>query len=192
MNLLRIGLRTLILCLAVAPAAHAQNATQSRTSPDGMWVSAGMGGGWTRVTCAICRTDRNLGPSGYVRLGTTLRPGLHIAVEVDGWTRSEQDLRSTATAGGVAAYLYPEPAGGAFLKSGLAWVRYGVDGDVGANLVGLLVGAGYDFPVSARLSVTNYVNLVASSFGSLRSDRGTVANDVSLSLLQFGIGLTRH
>jgi hypothetical protein len=192
MNPLRIGLSALAICLLNVTPADAQNAMLSRTTHDGMWLSAGVGGGWTRVTCTICRTDRNLGPSGYVRVGTTLGPGLLIAVEADGWTRSEQDLRSTATAAGVAAYLYPEPTGGAFLKSGLAWVRYGVEGSVSANLVGLLVGAGYDFPIAARLSVTNYVNLVASSFGALRSDRGTVASDVSLSVLQFGIGLTRH
>lgn len=179
-----------------APASAsgtADGAAVVRRTPDGLWMSAGVGGGWTRITCAICRTDRNLGPSGYVRVGTTLRPGLLLAVEADGWTREDNNVRSNALVGGIATHLYPDPDGGLFLRTGLSYVRYSVDGgSVGTGLFGLLVGAGYEFTVAPGINVTNYVSLVASSFGSLRGERGTAANDVSLTLLQFGIGLTRH
>jgi hypothetical protein len=183
-----------VLVAVLATAANAQDAPRaSASTPAGTWIGAGVGGGWTRLTCAICRTDRNLGPSGHLRFGTTLRPGFLLGAEVDGWTRSDNDIRSIVGAGAIATYLYPNPAGGLFLKGGIGYVRYSVDsGNLGTNLLGLLIGAGFEFPVAPGLNVTNYVSLLASSFGSLRSERSTVANDVSISLLQFGIGLTKY
>jgi hypothetical protein len=163
-----------------------------------MWLSAGMGAGWTRVNCGICVTERRLGPSGYLRVGTTLRPGLLLAVEGNGWSRDDEEISSGLFTAGATAQLYPHPDGGVFLRGGLAYVRYrggdeDDDGDVAANLFGIVMGAGYEFPIAGSLYVTNYANLLTSSFGSLNSDRGaTAANDVSLTLLQIGIGITRH
>jgi hypothetical protein len=121
-----------------------------------------------------------------------------VGGEVNGWTHTnEDDVRATAASLAGVAYVYPNPAGGVFFKGGLGWVHYGADqaendNDVSTNLLGLLVGLGYEFRVGPGLTVTNYVNLLASSFGSLRSERADVTDDVSLSLLQIGIGLTRH
>jgi hypothetical protein len=162
------------------------------SGPRGAWFAAGVGGGWARVNCAICRTDRYAGPSAALRFGTTLRPGLLVGGELDGWTRSSDDVRSVLTAGSAAAYVYPDPRRGLFLKAGAGLVHYSLDSDSGTNLFGLLLGAGYDIPIGESLSITNTVGLIASSFGSLRSDAGTVAEDVSVSLLHIGISLTHR
>jgi hypothetical protein len=181
-----------LTALIMAAPLHAQDAPR-HGAPDGTSFSAGIGGGWTRVTCGICRNDRNLGPAGYIRVGTSVRPGLIVAAEIDGWTRSQRDVRSNAGAGGIATYIYPDPHRGLFLKGGLAYVRYSeASGSAASNLFGLMLGTGYELPVARNLRVTNYVNLVASSFGSFRTERATVASDISLSIIQFGIGLTRH
>ena len=198
MQFLRIALYATLLCVTATSAGHSQAANSLRRTPAGMWLSAGLGGGWTRVSCAICGTDRNLGPAGYLRVGTTLRPGLLMAVEANGWTRDDEDIRSNVVTGGVVAQLYPDPDGGLFLRGGLAYVRFSAaeqerdDDGVGANLFGLLMGAGYEFPIGRGVNVTNYASLLASSFGSLNTEGGTAANDVSLTLLQVGIGITRH
>jgi hypothetical protein len=56
----------------------------------------------------------------------------------------------------------------------------------------LSLGAGYEFPISEAFSITNSIGLIASSFGTLRSEDGTVADDVSISLFQVGIALTHR
>lgn len=190
---LRSGMPACILAALLMAAPLNAQSPSPRAQPQGTWFGAGFGAGWTRVTCGICRNERDLGPSGYLRVGTAVRPGLLVAAEIDGWTRSRADVRSNAGAAGFATYLYPDPDRGLFLRGGLAWVRYSeASGTAASNLFGITVGAGYEFPVSPGLSVSNYINLVASSFGSFRTDRATVASDISVSIIQFGIGLTRH
>lgn len=162
----------------------------------GTWVGAGLGGGWTRISCSICQRGRDLGPTGYFRFGTTLRPGLLVGAQLSGWTRRvDEDLRASVGAASASAYMYPNPAGGFYLSGGLGWVHYtagddDADRDVSSNLFGLLIGIGYEFRIASGVSATNFVNLHASSFGSLGSEAGSVADDMSLSLLQVGIGLT--
>lgn len=178
--------------LADARTESAQPVPAAESARQGAWFSAGVGGGWTRVNCAICRTDRYAGPSAALRFGTTLRPGLLVGGELDGWTRSSDDVRSVLTSGSAAAYVYPDPRRGLFLKAGAGLVHYSLDSDSGTNLFGLLLGAGYDIPLSESLSITNTIGLIASSFGSLRSGTATVAEDVSISLFHVGISLTHR
>lgn len=202
---LNVLLAALGLCAAgAAVQVHAQDTAEVARTVDsarsdvqtgaagaGTWLSAGVGGGWTRVNCTICRADRYAGPSVALRFGVTLRPGLLIGAELDGWTRSSDDVRSMIMAGSATTYIYPDPGRGLFLKAGAGLVHYSLDSESGTNLFGLVLGAGYEFPVTDRLSITNSIGLIASSFGSLHSDAGTVAEDVSLSLFQVGFAL-RH
>lgn len=194
MSLRRVSLRLLLagLCIGASGSDPVRAQEAPARARQGTWFSAGLGGGWTRVNCAICRTDRNAGPAAALRFGTTLRPGLLVGAELDGWTRSNDDVRSTLTAGSAAAYIYPDPSRGLFLKAGAGLVHYSLDEDSGTNLVGLLLGAGYEFPIGERLSITNSIGLIASSFGSIHSDDGTVAEDVSISLFQVGFALTHR
>jgi hypothetical protein len=191
-------LRTLVLSIvlslgvSITDSAAAFGQSPAPHLREGAWFSAGVGGGWARVNCAICRTDRNPGPAAVLRFGTTLRPGLLVGGELDGWTRSSDDVRSLLTSGSAAAYIYPNLERGLFLKAGVGLVRYSIDSDVSTNLIGLALGAGYEFPISETFSITNSIGLIASSFGTLRSDDGTVADDVSISLFQVGIALTHR
>jgi hypothetical protein len=197
MSLRCLTVRALLACaasLTIALPARAQAVPlgAAESAGGGTWLSAGAGGGWARVNCSICRTDRFAGPSVAVRVGTTLRPGLLISAEVDGWTRSNDDVRSMLVAGSGAAWIYPDPDRGFFLKAGAGLVHYGLDEDAGTNLLGLMLGAGYEMAIGERLSITNSIGLIASSFGSIVSDDGVVAEDVSVSVIHFGIALTRR
>lgn len=184
------------LCMGSATGLQAQEPVREAQEPvrasGGAWFSAGVGGGWARITCAICRVDRNAGPAATLRFGTTLRPGLLVGGELEGWTRSSDDVRSMLTAGSAAAYIYPNPRRGLFLKAGAGLVHYRLNSDVSTNLIGLTLGAGYEIPITPTYSITNSIGLIASSFGSLRSDAGTVADDVSISVLQVGFALTHR
>lgn len=181
----------IVMMLVACDSASAQD--HSAPSGAGFWASAGAGGGWTRLSCAICRTDVRGGPALQLSGGATVRRGLLVGVEVDGWTRAEDEIRTLLLSGTLSARIYPQLSRGLFLKGGVGVTRYSLDeGELRTTLPGLLLGAGYDIPLSSGYAVTPSVGLLASSFGSLRSGDGTVADDVSVSVLQLGLSLTRR
>ena len=178
---------------AVLPAsARAQTAP----SPSTVWVSAGLGGGWTRVSCAICRTDRNLGPTGYVRLGMPFRPGIVLGAEASFWTRAgepvdDEDQREWTRGYSAVLHLYPRPSGAFFVKAGVGQLSFQANDQLSTRSVGVQLGAGYEFRVGQKLYLSNYLNLLASSYGSLQSGGDQVVDDVNVTLVQIGVGLTR-
>ena len=169
---------------------------QSNAQQGKIWMSAGAGGGWARVSCSICNLERNLGPTGYVRVGTNLRPGLLLSTEGNVWTHvPEEDTRSWVGAIGAAAYMYPRANGALYVKGGLGYMMYrsrdDEDNEISTSSLGVQLGAGYEFRVGSTLLITNFANLLASSFGTLRADEAVV-DDVNVTLLQIGVGVTRR
>lgn len=174
-------------------------ASQSQTAakPSSVWMSAGVGGGWTRVSCAICRTQRDLGPTGYLRVGVPLRAGLLLGAEANLWTREnalegDEAAREWTRALGAVAYLYPRPGGPFFVKAGIGQLSFQANDQLSTRSIGLQLGAGYEFRVGNKLYISNYMNLLASSYGSLQSAGEQVVDDVNITLFQFGVGLSRR
>jgi hypothetical protein len=186
--------RTWIL-LSMLPTLVQAGDAAAQAPGTGTWFGFGAGGGWTRVSCAICSTDRDLGPAGQVRIGTSIRPGLLVGAEASAWTHTDDeqdDVRETvATLAGVG-YVYPRPGGPLYLKGGAGYIAYRAGDDVAANLFGLLVGAGYEFPLSDSFAITNDLSLVATSFGALKNGDATAADDVSVTVLQLAVGIRRR
>jgi hypothetical protein len=191
---MRIPFFAVVLCLSLPiDALHAQSGDRS-----GAWMNVGVGGGSARVSCAVCRQARDIGPAGHVRFGGTVRPGVLIGGEVQVWTHQNgNDVRSLLGSALASVQLYPRPGSGFFLRGGLGYVRYTArdgdeDGPAAADLPGLSVGAGYDLRLRGGLSLTNVITLLASSQGPFRRDGASIIDEVSVSMLQLGIGLTRH
>jgi hypothetical protein len=158
--------------------------------PSAVWLSGGVGGGWTRVSCAICRVQRNLGPTGYLRVGVPLQSGIVIGAEANVWTHEREDVREWTRS--LSAVAYMNPRGALFLKAGAGQLSYQAEEDLTANMLGVQLGGGYEFKVGRSLYITNHLNLLAGSYGSLRSEGAQVVDDVSVTLVQLGIGLTRR
>ena len=57
------------------------------------------------------------------------------------------------------------------------------------NTLGMQLGAGYELPVRT-LRLHFFANLAASAYGRIATDEATVAEDVSTTLLQVGLGIT--
>ena len=72
--------------LCAAANLHAQS-----TNPHGFSIAAGVGAGWGRVSCDVCQTSRDLGPTAFVRVGTSVRNGVHVAGEDTIWTHEVED-----------------------------------------------------------------------------------------------------
>jgi hypothetical protein len=170
-----------MLTALLATSAFAQQA-QTR---QGFWVGGGMGYGSLGLSCDGCGSvDRTGGLSGYAKLGGTLRQNILLGIEMNAWTKSEGAGRVTMGNMSGAAYWYPMPTQGLFLKAGAGYSVLGVDDGVSTaddSGFGLLGGLGYDVRVGRNLSITPVANYFRGAFA------GGSAN-----VLQFGIGVTSH
>jgi hypothetical protein len=170
-----------MLTALLATSAFAQQA-QTR---QGFWVGGGMGYGSLGLSCDGCGSvDREGGLSGYAKLGGTLRQNILLGVEFNGWTKSEGAGRVTMGNMSGAAYWYPMPAQGLFIKAGVGYADLAVDDGVATSSdggFGVLGGVGYDVRVGKNLSITPVANWFRGSF------TGGAAN-----VLQFGVGVTSH
>jgi hypothetical protein len=170
-----------LLALALATTANAQHA-QTR---QGFWIGGGLGYGSMGISCDACAdVGREGSISGYAALGGTLRQNILLGVEMNGWTKSEGV--GSVTMGNIsgAAYWYPMPAQGLFLKAGAGYSNLRADdGTVSASDggFGLLGGVGYDIRAGRNLSITPVANWFRGSF-----------NNGSADVLQLGVGVTAH
>jgi hypothetical protein len=170
-----------LLTAVLATSAFAQQA-QTR---QGFWIGGGMGYGSLGLSCEGCGDiDRDGGLSGYAKLGGTLRENILLGVEMNGWSKSEGTARVTMGNFSGAAYWYPMPTQGLFIKAGAGYSILGVDDGISTSSdagFGLLGGVGYDLRVGRNLSITPVANYFQGGF-----DGG------SANVLQFGIGVTSH
>jgi hypothetical protein len=166
-----------VLAVLLAGSASAQQA-QAR---QGFWVGGGLGYG--SLGCEGC-TDRTGAPSGYLKLGGTLRENILLGVETNGWTKSEFGARLTMGNVSGAVYWYPMTTNGLFVKAGAGYSMLDVDTGVGSGSesgFGMLGGVGYDVRVGRNLSITPVANWFRGGF-----DGG------SANVLQIGLGVTSH
>ena len=169
-NLRAIGFSAFFAIL-LASSASAQQA-QTR---QGFWIGGGLGYG--SLGCDGC--DRVGAPSGYFKLGGTLRQNILLGVETNGWTKSELGNRLTMGNVSGAIYWYPM-TNGMFVKAGAGYSVLD-SGIASTSGFGLLGGVGYDVRVGRNLSVTPVANWFRGSF-----DGG------SANVLQIGMGVTSH
>jgi len=163
-----------VLSISVASAQHAQ-------TRKGFWIGLGLGYG--SLSCTGCGSTGGL--SGYLKLGGTISPHLLLGGETNGWTKSENGGTVNAGNASFAAYYYPQPAGGLFLKAGVGFATTRVSsGGVSASTTGAgaTAGAGYDLRVAANTSITPVLNFVW----------GHPDSGFNQSILQFAVGITFH
>jgi hypothetical protein len=158
------------------------------SNSNGLSVALGVGAAWVRVSCDVCQTSRDLGPSAFLRVGKTLRPGLRVAGELTAWTHEVEDERENLGAAMAVLYMHPND-GPLYVKAGVGYVGYRAGEDIAMNAAGMQVGAGYELRLGS-LALNNYVNLIGSSFGSLKNESTTIAEAVGTTVIQLGVGLT--
>ena len=177
MGTLRATGLSALLTVLLASTSFAQQA-QTR---DGFWIGGGLGYG--SLGCEGC-TDRTGAPSGYLKLGTTLRQNVLLGVETNGWTKSEFGARLTMGNVSGAVYFYPMASTGLFVKGGAGYSMLDASTDIGSGSesgFGMILGAGYDVRVTRNLSITPVANWFRGGF-----DGG------SANVLQIGMGVTSH
>ncbi len=190
--------------IVLASPLHSQGFGPASAARTGLWASLGVGQGGTWLRCSVCDGGRQSGGlTGYARAGTTVSERLLVGADLTYWRRNDQSVLEQATTLAGAAYWYPKPERGYYLKFGLGYSWYSASEDDIALTTGLMTavsGAGYEMRVNPRISLVPFINLLISAKGDLlREDTrnggftaSRVADDLSQLSLQVGFGITRH
>jgi opacity protein-like surface antigen len=194
-----------VVALAALVASPSLTQAQERTGDD-LSVTAAIAVGSGGLTCGSCDDARAMAPSGYVRIGGPILPGLVLSAEIDAWSKSEEWVlfdgtsnvhgtsRFTIATLNAVAQWYPLTHRGFFVEAGLGVGRYQVRSksiDIGgssaySNTFGYLAGAGYDIPVSDHVAVTPSAKIFGFSGAKIQDVDGKVGGNVA----QFALGLT--
>lgn len=190
-------MRKFIALFVFALVASAQPASaQAPRAREGFWWGVGVGYGWVHVRCDICQADRTAALSATGAIGGTITPSVRFGAELSGWTRGEENIDEYLGSLSAIVNWYPSPAGSFHFKGGLGYVTYRIDDGEDAltsSGLGPLVGAGFEFGIGRRASVEPYFGaIITVPRGNLQLNGDRQAEGVSLSLIQFGLGVTLH
>jgi len=187
------------LLVLIAGSLLATSASAQRPNTrQGFWLSGGLGPGSAGVDCSGCTNDRTTGLSGNLRLGGTLGGGKFLlGGETNGWVHSESGVDETIGFLSFIFVWYPSNTGAFFFKLGAGGMRYsandGVD-ELSATAPSGSVGIGYDFRVGRNVSLTPYLNALATSGVDAKFNGQSIATPVSIkiNLVQLGLAVTMH
>ena len=187
----------LFACVLALLAVGQDASAQEARTREGFWWGVGLSYGWAHVSCDICIADRKGNLSATVNLGGTISQSLLLGGELNGWMRGgEENVDEYMAAMSGVAYWYPKASGSFYLKGGVAYMTYRISDDeesLTSSGFGPQIGVGYQFRITHHASIQPYLNaIVTFPTSDLDIDGNRQASDVSLSLIQFGLGLTWH
>jgi hypothetical protein len=159
-------------------------------APHPIWVELSAGGGASRLSCDICESERESGPTVDLALGAYATPRLRVGVQSGFWTHADEGFRETTYRAGVIAYVHPKSGSRLFVLTGLGWSGYRA-GEFRTDTARLTLGAGWDLPLASGWRVGNTIALDATAFGSLKRQDLTLARGVGLSVIRVGVFLRR-
>ena len=177
-------LRATSFC-AILVAVLATSASAQAQTRQGFWFGGGLGYGSMGLSCEGCAdVGREGSISGFAALGGTLSQNILLGVEMNGWTKSEG--AGSVTMGNLsgAAYWYPMPTQGLFLKAGAGYSNLRADDGVDSASdggFGILAGVGYDIRAGRNLAITPTANWFRGGF-----------NGGSANVFQIGLGVFAH
>jgi hypothetical protein len=194
-SILRVALRSLAAVATLTTFAASIAAAQHPQVHQGFWIGFGFGYGSSNISCDGCpSTSRESGGAGFIKLGGTLSDKVLLGGEINAWTKSSGGV--TADLGNVsfAAYLYPQPKSGFFVKGGVgfATTRLHNSGTATANGYGFVMGLGYDIRVGTNISITPVGNFYYGSDGDLNESGTTLETGWKHNVYDFGLGITFH
>lgn len=194
--------RLLLVATAVALFVTPVTAQQPNVR-QGFWYGFGFGAGTSQLHCDICQDQSGTDLTASIRAGGVLSKSWLLGVELDGWTNSQDIATRRSWSASAVALWYPWPTRGAYAKGGLGFTGYSASDSTDAYSTtrpGILLGVGYEWRVGKKASINPYINYQYTLPGDLQlkqTENNTVttsivANDASVSSLQFGVGLVIH
>lgn len=172
---------TALALATLAPAASAQGHPQTR---QGFWIGFGLGYASLSYSCSGCSGSEG-GLSGYLKMGGTVSPKLLIGGETNGWVKSQNGTTVTAGNASAAAYFFPSPSSGLFLRGGIGVATLSASSggsSASQSGFGVTFGLGYDVRVGTNMSITPVANY----------NWGNLGSGVKQNIFQIALGLTWH
>lgn len=152
-----LGLAAVLVAALLVPALASADPWPQTRGP-GWFVGFGLGGGSAGIEIDGFDTDREGGAAGSFRVGYTFTDQVGLGLETNAWTKEENGVTFTFSAGAATLYFYP--AGGLVLRGGVGVGTGSVEFDQGGFTVsadedgfGVTVGAQYDFRVTRTFSI---------------------------------------
>ena len=187
--------------LGTSPAAAQEASPRSASEPDtggvtagGMWYGFGLGWGWSRVGCDVCRGDLVGGATGMLRGGITQSQKLDLGLEINGWRQNYEGVERWHGTFSLMAYYYPGPIRRLSLSGGFGMTLYRASDAEDAftsTSFGPQFGVGYELSVGSSLTLAPQVEIVAAPLGDLQFN-GEALGSGNFQLLKISIGLTWH
>ena len=184
----------LVLCASPRPGVAQESVGQEDAVRSGNWFGVGVGLGSSSLSCTICAADRRSGTAAVARGGFTLNPTVRIGLELSGWARFDE-VNQLIWSVAPAAYFHPS-GGSLFLKAGPSITHFSAsdseDTKVTTQTFGVQIGAGYETPISSSAALTPYLDVLATSFGSLTSGERSLDGWAGVTLIHLGVSVTFH
>jgi hypothetical protein len=178
----------------VAVAALSAQSPQHR---EGFWVRLGAGYGSSHRSCDSCPTEpQRRGVIASVAAGGTLGPAIRVGGTLDSWIRRSNGATETMANLVASVFYYPFVSTGLFVTGGLGVSSYRANTApaVTGTGWGLMLGVGYDLPVSRHLSLTPVATYIHDGIGdvSITDGGGTFATGWKQNVFHVEVGVTFH
>jgi hypothetical protein len=188
----RIPVLAAVALVAFADTVSAQSST---AAPRRLSTTIGLSKGAGAVTCPFCTNEGKGGVAGVIGVETLWRPGIRIGLEADWWMHSGGGSSRSVLAAAPVAHLYPNRTSKLFFKLGVGIARFTASSDeeeLRTTAVAGVLGAGYEFHLSSRNVLVPYASWLSGSGGTMRLNGSQVTPLGGVSLLQYGVALSRR
>ena len=182
---------TLILLLALALALPATAEAQRPNTRDGFWIGFGLGAGWLGFGGDVDDDSREIGGSGYLRLGGTLSQKVLIGGETTGWGKNVNGENVSVGFLGAVILFYPSRTGSFYLKGGLGVLGYD-EGPLSGAGIAFSLGLGNEFRLGNNFSIVLFANAIGSGGVEAKLNGVGTGLDINPSILQMGVGVGWH
>ena len=199
---MRLMTRVALFLVACGTLVPMECSAQERK---GFWFGFSLGPGSAGVQCTDCIfNDRRGSGATIIKGGWTLNPQMLVGAEADIWTQGTPSLPDSSTfaltlANVSATFTYfPSASSGFFVKGGAGVSMADFDGRIAENAVtinlgkgpGFIGGAGYDFAVWRRVSLSVGVDYWYGRIGNASFLGNALARDWNQNIVAATFGIT--
>jgi|SRR5688572_15553034 len=180
--------------ILIAPTREAAAQRQSNP-PSRVYTTVGLSKGAGALTCPFCTGEGKGGIAGFVGVQKTMAQGVHLGGEAQWWMHSGGGSTRSVFAVAPVAHLYLSKSSPLFIKIGVGIARFSASSDeeeLRTTTVAGVTGAGYEFRLANHFVVIPYLGWMGGRTGTMRLNGAEVTPLGGVSLLQYGVALSKR